>query len=137
MERCPVLWSLSEEHDRFLRAAHGLWLPPWGRSSLDASIARYLKVWRAHILAHCRLEEEILLPELTPAISEADALVVFTTGDHLILRRLARDLAGCSPEGCQPLACRLAQKLDAHIRFEERTLFPALEATLGRTRLRE
>jgi len=54
------------------------------------------------------------LRHLVGHISEADALVVFTQGDHTVLHRLAREL-------------RLAE----HFRFEEQTLFPALQATLG------
>jgi hypothetical protein len=83
------------------------------------------------------LERLVQATLLVGEISEADALIVFTMGDHLILRRLTRELADCFGEARRFVAHQLGQKLDDHIRFEERTLFPAVEATLGRARLTE
>jgi len=106
---CLPLRHLSDEHARLLEVGER-------RKGEDTAslAARLLALWDGEILPHCRGEEEVLLPELVRHISEADAVVVFTQGDHTVLRRLAREL-------------RLAE----HFRFEEQTLFPALQATLG------
>ena len=46
-----------------------------------------------------RAEEEVLLPELTHRVSEAAALVVFTLGDQMVLRRLVRELRAAGHQG--------------------------------------
>lgn len=84
---------------------------------------------------HCRLEEEILLPELARHVSETDALVLFTMGDHVALRRLVRELRGTTGEACEPVLARFLEKLEEHFRFEERILLPTLQETIGCDRL--
>lgn len=85
--------------------------------------------------AHCRAEEEVLLPELTRHVSETDALVLFTLGDHVVLRRLVRELRGTTGEACEAVLVRFLEKLEEHFRFEERVLLPTLQETIGCDRL--
>ena len=73
----------------------------------------------------------MLLPELARRLSEADAVIVFTSGDHLVLRRLVRDLRNATGPAAAVAAAALAGKLAEHFQFEERTLLPALQETLG------
>ncbi|ABS27389.1 Hemerythrin HHE cation binding domain protein [Anaeromyxobacter sp. Fw109-5] len=62
-------------------------------------------------------------------------MIVFTLGDHLALRRLARELRAAAPTAVRELVAALEEKLAEHLAFEERTLFPALQEELGCDRL--
>jgi hypothetical protein len=130
MSLCPELRRLSADHARWLAA---LARP----ASADGSGARFLALWDAEIQPHCRAEEEVLLPELAGRLSEADAVVVFTMGDHLVLRRLARDLRNATGPAAAVATAAFAGKLAEHLHFEERTLLPALQQTLGCDRIAE
>lgn len=130
MTLCPQLQRLSTDHARWLadqRSARG--------RSVDAQCARLLSAWDREMNAHCRAEEEVLLPELTRHLSETDALVLFTLGDHVVLRRLARELRAAGEEARPAALARLLEKLEDHFRFEERTLLPTLQETIGCDRL--
>jgi hemerythrin-like domain-containing protein len=121
---CPQLRRLSADHAR--------WLTELDRpAGADGAGGRLLALWDAEIQPHCRAEEEVLLPELARRLSEADAVIVFTSGDHLVLRRLVRDLRNSTGPAAAVAAAALAAKLAEHFHFEERTLLPALQETLG------
>ena len=73
---------------------------------------------------HFRVEEEVLLPALL-VVGEVE-LVARTEQDHAWLRaQLAAARAG---DGAAARA--FGERLEAHVRFEERELFPACEALL-------
>jgi hemerythrin-like domain-containing protein len=127
---CPQLRLLSADHARWLAELD----PP---ASADGGAARLLALWDAEIQPHCRAEEEVLLPELGRRLSEADAVIVFTSGDHLVLRHLVRDLRKATGPATALAAAALAEKLAEHLHFEEQTLLPALQETLGCDRLAE
>lgn len=130
MSLCPQLRRLSADHAR--------WLGELARSAnAHGSGARLLALWDAEIQPHCRAEEEVLLPELARRLSEADAVIVFTSGEHMVLRRLVRDLRNATGPAAAVAAAALAGKLAEHLHFEERTLLPALQETLGCDRLGE
>jgi hemerythrin-like domain-containing protein len=121
---CPQLRRLSADHAR--------WLVELAQpASADGGSAQLLALWDAEIQPHCRAEEEVLLPELARRLSEADAVIVFTSGDHLVLRRLVRDLRSATGPAAMMAAAALARKLAEHFHFEERTLLPTLQETLG------
>ncbi len=126
MNLCPQLRRLSADHARWLAAVER-------RAGEDEAgrAARLLALWEAEILPHCRGEEDVLLPELARRIPEADAVIVFTLGDHVALRRLVRDLRAAAAPDYREAADGFARKLAEHVAFEERTLFPALQETLG------
>lgn len=127
---CPQLRRLSAEHAR--------WLTQIERRAPDDPASRaawLLATWDAEILPHCRAEEEVLIPELAQRLSEADATVVFTLGDHVVLRRLARELRASDGAARAKALAELEQKLAEHAAFEERTLFPTIQDALGCDRL--
>ena len=128
--------TLCPELQRF-QADHARWLAELGREDEEGRAARLLVLWEEEILPHCRREEEILLPELASRIPEADAVIVFTLGDHVTLRRLVRALREAPPAERRALAAGFAARLSVHLAFEERTLFPALQENLGCDRLAE
>jgi hemerythrin-like domain-containing protein len=77
----------------------------------------------------------VLLPELSRRIPESDAVLVFTLGDHVVLRRLARELREAAPDGLSALLLQFTSKLAEHAAFEEQTLFPILQTEVGTERL--
>jgi iron-sulfur cluster repair protein YtfE (RIC family) len=126
MTLCPQLRRLSAEHARWLAAIER-------RAEEDPAsrATRLLALWDAEILPHCRVEEDVLIPELAKTLSEADATVVFTLGDHVVLRRLAREVRASDGQARDAALAELERKLSEHTAFEERTLFPSLQETLG------
>jgi hypothetical protein len=127
---CPVLRRLSADHARMLSE-----LASRARADRADGGARLLDLWDGVILPHFRAEEEVLLPELARRLSETDALVVFTMGDHVVLRNLARDLKLAAGPARAAAADAFLGTLSEHVDFEERTLLPALQETLGCERL--
>ncbi len=130
MTLCPQLRRLSAEHARWLAE-----IASWGRAGDEDRTARLLKLWELEVLPHCRAEEEVLLPELARGLSEADAAIVFTLSDHVALRRLARELREARGEARAAALAALEKKLHEHARFEESTLFPAVQEVLGCDRI--
>jgi iron-sulfur cluster repair protein YtfE (RIC family) len=126
VELCPQLGRLSAEHARWLAE-----IAPRSPGDEPDRAGRLLALWDQEILPHCRAEEDVLLPELARERSEADAVIVFTLGDHVVLRRLVRELRETTGTRRLEAAVRLAAKLGEHAAFEERTLFPALQEALG------
>ena len=126
---CPQLRHLSAEHARWLEE-----LERERREGVDRG-ARLLALWEAEILPHFRAVEEVLLPELAQRLCEADATVVFTLADHVALRRLARELRTAGGAERVTACAKLERKLAEHADFEERTLLPTLQETLGCARV--
>jgi iron-sulfur cluster repair protein YtfE (RIC family) len=127
---CPELRRLSAEHARWIAAVER-----WAREDGEDRAERLLALWEGEVLPHCRGEEDVLLPELARRIPEADAVIVFTLGDHVALRRLARELREARGPARPAAAASFARKLDEHLAFEERTLFPSLQETIGCDRI--
>jgi len=123
MKRSEALRSLSREHHQALTIAQEL------RRTDDPehAAARFHEFWSRDGALHFRIEEEVLLPtweRLGTVDAEAAARLA---REHLELRAAALAL-GDAP----PLAAirELGEKLAAHVRFEERELFPLIEADL-------
>ena len=125
MNLCPELRRLQAEHAR--------WLEELGVE--EGREDRLLALWEEEILPHCRREEEVLVPELSRRIPEADASILLALSDHVGLRRLARELRAARGPERREVAARLARRLAEHVAFEERTLFAAAQAELGSERL--
>ena len=131
MNLCPQLRRLQSEHARWLDR-----LAELEREEDGVRAVQLVALWAEEILPHCRREEEVLLPELARRIPEADAVIVFTAGDHVAMRAMVRALRGAAgAEQRRELADALARRFAEHVAFEERTLFPALQETLGCDRL--
>lgn len=123
MKRLDCLGDLSREHHTALslalrarRAAAG------GDNEVAAMAAKVRERFAAELEPHFREEERWLLPAL--AEMGQQALVERTLADHAELARLVEELAVPSAETLQAFA----DGLTAHVRFEERELFPAAEA---------
>lgn len=123
MKRLDCLSDLSREHHTALslalrarRAAGG------DQSEVDRMAAQVRERFRAELEPHFREEERWLLPALAEA-GESE-LVERTLAEHVELTRLAEQLG--IPRAETLLV--FADGLTAHVRFEERELFPAAEA---------
>jgi hemerythrin-like domain-containing protein len=124
MKRAEALRPLSREHLAALLAAKRL------REAEDlAEAARaFLDFWLEDGRQHFRVEEEVLLP--TWAVhGEVDGPGVRRMLDeHLSVRRGALRLE--AGEASLEEARELGTLLHDHVRFEERELFPMVEAAL-------
>jgi Hemerythrin HHE cation binding domain len=126
MKRDPALVPLSHEHHRALHAA--MLLSRAGADDADAVRDEALSFWEVEGARHFRIEEEVLLPAFAAAGDPRDDAVVTVLTDHVWIReRMARlaadelDLDGFH---------KLGERLKAHVRHEERVLFPLIERTL-------
>ncbi len=122
MERAEALRPLSRDHHVALELALRLRRAADPRGAADAG--ERLAAWRAeHARRHFRIEEDLLLPLLGDHPEHVERV----RGEHV---RLLAD----SPS--EPAALReLGELLAAHVRFEERELFPLLEAELSAAEL--
>lgn len=114
-KRAEKLIPFSHEHHTTLRVALKLKQAPTSgetKALLDDN--------RAMILAHFKEEEALFIP-LLPKILNGGVLMRRFLEEHRDLRKLLE----AADVNDYPL---LGEKLQAHTRFEERELFPALEA---------
>jgi iron-sulfur cluster repair protein YtfE (RIC family) len=136
VKRHLQLRPLSRQHRDGLIEARRLRRAAEGREPLPDSVAIFLSVWEAQGRPHLLVEEEILLPAFARAAGERDPLIARTLAEHAALRRSVGALAAAAGEAQRQLAGEIGRALDDHIRFEERVLFPAVEAALTEAQLK-
>lgn len=124
MKRAAALQPLSREHLGALLAAKKL----TEADDLEAARAAFLGFWEEDGRRHFRIEEEVLLPAWSLHAEIDEAGVRRMLDEHLAIRREALRLAG--GEGSLEQVRSLGALLHDHVRFEERELFPAIEAAL-------
>ena len=93
---------------------------------MPAEAKAFLQFYAEHAVPHFREEEEWLFP-LVADSDEAQPQVVRALLEHQRLHALAARLRS----GDTAIAAELAELLEAHVRFEERELFPLLERIVG------
>ena len=125
MKRAEALQPLSRDHLKSLLAAKRL----RGATEGDEAVQDFLEFWTTEGQHHFRVEEEVLLPGWALHCPVDRVAVARMLEEHLEIRRGAlRAAAGeASPEELRDLG----RLLDDHVRFEERELFPMVEAALG------
>jgi hemerythrin-like domain-containing protein len=119
VKRSPELAPLSRDHHVALERA--LRLRRATEADLDDAVARFLAFFTADGERHFEQEEDLLLPLVPPGSA---ALGERMCSEHAEIRSRARSLAD-APE--VTAANELGALLNAHVRFEERELFPLLE----------
>jgi hemerythrin-like domain-containing protein len=141
MKRHPSLRPFSDDHHqglvnarRLRRAASGD-----GGSSVDAA-RDFLEFWRRDTSRHFRKEEEVLLPVL--ARYEGDLRkqpILRMLTQHARIRGLAMQLSDELEQGeiQEDTLRNLGEQLEAHIRLEEREVFPLIEETLPERALQD
>ncbi len=136
LRRHSALVSLSRDHHGALMQA--LWLRRAGespsRQGAAAAAAEFLAVYRSDLVGHFADEEEVVLPLAGHADAEGAARI---RGEHRELQALALKLGEAASLGAdlRPLALEIGQLLDDHVRFEERSFFMAVQATLSSAEL--
>lgn len=127
MKRSKALQSLSREHHTALTLAKACERAVGSDDStqIGAACRRVVHAFANELEPHFVAEEQSLLPLLKT--SGAHALVQRTLEDHLRLRTLLGELQQNDAEALR----RFGECLFAHVRFEERELFPALERVMG------
>jgi iron-sulfur cluster repair protein YtfE (RIC family) len=127
VRRSDALAPLSRDHHQGLFVAQRL-----NRATPEtaaAARAASLRFFEEAELAHFRIEEEVLLPALARHHRQRDDAVARVTTDHIELRRRAAELAA-DPDPPLDALRSLGETLAAHIRHEERVLFPLIEGVL-------
>ena len=124
MRRSAALASLSRDHHEALVLAQKL------RRATPATVTTsresFLAYWQAHGQNHFRLEEEILVPAYAAHGDPHHALIARALCDHVAIRHHAQALAGAAEPTLDALH-ELGHQLAAHVRLEERQVFPLIE----------
>lgn len=129
MKRHQALIPLSHDHHHTLVEARHLHR---GADAPDpiAAVTAFLAFFTASVVPHFREEEELLFPHVAEA-EEAEKLVVRALLEHQRLHAAAAELRELLRERDDRVLVRpmrdLAGLLEAHVRFEERQLFPLIE----------
>lgn len=117
MKRHPALQPFSRDHNVGLVYARRL-------ERGDSIGEEFARLWQDELDSHFDDEETLLGPLAT------DELSARLVAEHGAIRALASDLASAD-------LVELGRRLGEHIRWEERVLFPAIEATASQARLRQ
>jgi hemerythrin-like domain-containing protein len=127
MKRSAALASLSRDHHQALVVAQRL------RCATDATAAEaraaFLTYWTEHGRMHFRLEEELLFPAYAGHGDPYDPVVLRALGEHAMIRHRADALAAATSADAGALAL-LGAELAAHVRLEEREVFPLIERVM-------
>ena len=134
MKRSDALAQLSRDHHHGLVVAQRLNRAT--ETTAPAARDTFLTFWDTAGRHHFRVEEDVLLPAFARHHAPADDAVARVLTDHADLRRRAADLA-TNPSPKPEELHALGDRLHAHIRHEERILFPRIEAALPENELIE
>jgi mannose-6-phosphate isomerase-like protein (cupin superfamily) len=135
MPRHPSLVPLSHDHH------HGLVVARRLRRAVSEDERRRAAEAFVHFIDgeggdHFREEEDLLFPLVVASLDESPELVERAALDHIHLRTAAVRLRRAqSPPDAEVLRA-LGTRLDAHIRLEERALFPLAELVVPESELR-
>jgi quercetin dioxygenase-like cupin family protein/iron-sulfur cluster repair protein YtfE (RIC family) len=134
MKRHRALIPLSHDHHDALVAARRLRRGADASDVLEAATA-FLAFFASSVVPHFREEEELLFPRVADA-EEARELVAQALLEHQRLHLAAAELGELVARGCADGATgrrmrELATLLEAHVRLEERQLFPLIETMLS------
>jgi iron-sulfur cluster repair protein YtfE (RIC family) len=129
--RHPSLVPLSHDHH------HGLTLAlrcrkqalgqikPMGAVGLRERADEVLSFYDSNLLAHFRVEEEVLFPGLRSISPRAESIITELIDDHGAIDGLVEQLR--TARGLAKVMFDLGDLLERHIRMEERELFPIFE----------
>jgi iron-sulfur cluster repair protein YtfE (RIC family) len=128
VKRSEALQTLSREHHRGLATA--LRLKRADAATAHVARGAFLDFWETEAVSHFRAEEEILLPAFAVHVAADHEAIVRVLVEHVDLRRSAAQLAADAAATPQQLR-ELGERLERHIRHEERVLFPLIEEKLS------
>jgi hypothetical protein len=128
VRRSEALAPLSRDHHQALETA--LRLRRATDVTLGDALERLSAFWASVGRRHFEIEEELLLPALSD--ERWAAMADRVRSEHADIRGRA---AALEQEASVDAARDLGERLNAHVRFEERELFTHLEAALDTTEL--
>lgn len=134
MKRTKYLEPLSHDHHHGLRAVAFLRRELADGTSHRALADYILDLWRDELERHFRDEERLLLPLMTTP--ETERLATRMLAEHREIKGLIDAIDGDETSRAELLKT-FPELLAAHIRFEERELFPKLEAEIPEKDLRK
>ena len=140
MKRDPNLRKLSDDHHSGLVQARRLRRVAEGEGEPLEAARVFLRFWEEDTRVHFREEEEVLLAVFARHGGDPDAEPVRQmVSDHARIRGLVMKLgeevgAGAVDRGTLQ---EIGERLEAHIRLEERRVFPHMEESLPREALEE
>lgn len=127
MKRSEALAILSRDHHHALVVAQRLSRADAGTAA--TARASFLDFWNPDGRRHFQLEEELLLPAYAARGDPYHPLVLRVLGDHIAIRaQIARLATETDPplDGLHAFGAAFA----AHVRLEERELFPMIEEAI-------
>ncbi|HMB93688.1 MAG TPA: hemerythrin domain-containing protein [Rhodothermales bacterium] len=131
MKRSKHLEPLSHDHYEGLVVAGRLQKGLSKQASPDVMAAYVAHFWKTHLAHHFQQEETFLLPLLEESSATMAERMV---EEHGRIREL---VARVEKEASAQRLTELSRMMKAHIRFEEREVFPALEAQMPEDVLQE
>jgi hemerythrin-like domain-containing protein len=142
MKRTPELRTLSEDHHHGLVQARRLRKAAEGEetNSAEAAVKGFLDFWQKETALHFRKEEEVLLPIMARYGGDLSREpLVEMIQDHAHIRGLVMQLSDEAIGGnVRPETLHeIGERLEAHIRLEERVVFPLIEESLSEAALTE
>jgi len=141
MKRHPSLRKFSDDHHGGLVQARRLRRAAAGEGGPPAEVARaFLRFWAEDASPHFREEEEVLLAVYARHGGDLEAEPIREmVADHARIRGLAMTLIeeDRSDEVSPDTLRGIGERLEAHIRLEERRVFPLVEAVLPDDGLKE
>lgn len=138
LSRHPVLYPLSHHHHHALVAALRLKQAGTEKSklSLEEVVKEVRAFWEPGGKEHFREEEEILLPAYAKYASVERPEIMEMLLEHVMIRS-KMDMLMRAGEKSSKWMNELGQLLEAHVRKEERVIFPMIEKALPEEALQE
>jgi hemerythrin-like domain-containing protein len=142
MKRTPELRTLSEDHHHGLVQARRLRKAAEAdeADSAETVVKGFLDFWQKDTALHFRKEEEVLLPVMARYGGDLSREpLVEMIQDHARIRGLVMQLSDEAIGGnVRPETLHeIGERLEAHIRLEERVVFPLIEESLSEAALTE
>jgi iron-sulfur cluster repair protein YtfE (RIC family) len=141
MKRHPSLRKFSDDHHGGLVQARRLRRAAAGEEGPPAEVARaFLRCWDEDTSPHFREEEEVLLAVFARHGGDLAAKPIQEmVADHARIRGLVMGLGeeARSDEVKRETLREIGDRLEAHIRLEERKVFPLIEGFLPEEGFRE
>jgi len=125
IKRNPNIVKLSRDHHASLLFCWKLRQGIKRHAAIDRMVKYAQFFWTQHFAPHFKEEEEFLFAPVK------DDKVQKAIEDHKRIKSLINELAHLDSKESSKQLSGLADTVDEHVRYEERVLFPYLEASLS------
>ena len=125
-KRHPSLVPLTHDHHHVLAAARraGEAARSGDETQVRDQAASFLELYRSEILLHFREEEEVVFPLLLDRYEMPPELLIKVLSEHEVIHNRMHHLA---TEPSAELLKEVSELFQAHIRLEEKQVFPLVE----------